>query len=144
MRGQTILSNVVATQDELHAPFSGIVPEVASRAHVERVTEVIERALTRAGTETATAISAIAVTHRPGLIGSLLVGLSAGKALAVAWPSGHTPASLGRMKPDCAVSSAADIRRSTFLGVITLAKKVTMFDVFAPAICRNTARLPGR
>ena len=85
VRGQTILSNVVATQDELHAPFSGIVPEVASRAHVERVTEVIERALTRAGTAAAAAISAIAVTHRPGLIGSLLVGLSAGKALAVAW-----------------------------------------------------------
>ncbi len=88
VRGQTILSNVVATQDELHAPFCGIVPEVASRAHVERVTEVIERALTRAGTGSITlpaALDAIAVTHRPGLIGSLLVGLSAGKALAVAW-----------------------------------------------------------
>ena len=86
VRGQTILSNVVATQDELHAPFSGIVPEVASRAHVERVTEVIERALTRAESVTLpAALDAIAVTHRPGLIGSLLVGLSAGKALAVAW-----------------------------------------------------------
>lgn len=81
--GWTLRSNVVATQTELHAPFGGVVPEIASRHHVERVTWVIEEALTQAGV-VLDQIEGIAVTNRPGLIGSLLVGVTAAKGLALA------------------------------------------------------------
>lgn len=78
-----LLSNEVATQYDLHEAFGGIVPEIASRAHAERVTVVIEKALRAAGVGLAD-LDAIAVTHRPGLIGSLMVGVAAAKALAFA------------------------------------------------------------
>ena len=71
-----IVSNVVASQAALHARFGGVVPEVASRRHLELVTPVISEAVDRH------AIEAVAVTNRPGLIGALLVGVSAAKALA--------------------------------------------------------------
>ncbi len=74
-----IASSVVASQDELHALYGGVVPEVASRRHLELIAPVIREAL--AGAD----IDAIAVTVRPGLIGALLVGVSAAKALAWAW-----------------------------------------------------------
>src|SRR5437762_14222761 len=76
-------SNVVATQAELHAVFGGVVPEIASRRHVELILRVIEEGLRRAdlGLDD---IDGIAVTNRPGLVGSLLVGVSAAKALAYA------------------------------------------------------------
>ncbi|MCX7805882.1 MAG: tRNA (adenosine(37)-N6)-threonylcarbamoyltransferase complex transferase subunit TsaD [Planctomycetota bacterium] len=82
--GKTILSSVVASQDDLHRPFGGVVPEVASRAHCERITAVVEEALRRAslGPEN---IGAVAVVSGPGLIGALLVGLSSAKSLALAW-----------------------------------------------------------
>ena len=70
-----IVSSVVASQDELHARFGGVVPEVASRRHLELIAPVIQEVLTDE-------IEAIAVTSRPGLIGALLVGVSAAKALA--------------------------------------------------------------
>jgi N6-L-threonylcarbamoyladenine synthase len=76
-----IRANVVATQAELHARFGGVVPEVASRRHLELVSPVIQQALADAGA-TLDDVSAVAVTTRPGLIGALLVGLSAAKALA--------------------------------------------------------------
>ncbi len=76
-----IRSSVVASQDELHARFGGVVPEVASRRHLELVTPVIEQALGDAGVGLAD-VDAVAVTARPGLIGALLVGVSAAKALA--------------------------------------------------------------
>src|ERR1041384_1993443 len=78
-----ILSNVVASQADLHAKWGGVVPEVASRKHVERVIPVIEEALESAGIKYAD-IDGIAVTNRPGLVGALLVGVSAAKALAFA------------------------------------------------------------
>jgi N6-L-threonylcarbamoyladenine synthase len=71
-----IVSNVVASQAELHARFGGVVPEVASRRHLELIVPVVEEALD--GHE----VEAVAVTSRPGLIGALLVGVSAAKALA--------------------------------------------------------------
>ncbi len=77
-----VLSNEVATQYDLHADFGGVVPEIASRAHAERITAVIERALERAGV-TKHQLDAIAVTNRPGLVGSLMVGTSAAKALSL-------------------------------------------------------------
>jgi len=70
-----ILASIVASQDELHARFGGVVPEVASRRHLELIAPVIEEVLTDE-------VEAIAVTSRPGLIGALLVGVSAAKALA--------------------------------------------------------------
>jgi N6-L-threonylcarbamoyladenine synthase len=76
-----IASNIVASQDSLHAPFGGVVPEVASRRHLELVMPVIEEALATAGAGLGD-VEAVAVTTRPGLIGALLVGVSAAKALA--------------------------------------------------------------
>jgi N6-L-threonylcarbamoyladenine synthase len=75
-----VVSDVVASQIALHAPYGGVVPELASRAHLANVVPVIEAALREAGgIET---IDAVAVTRGPGLVGALLIGMSAGKALA--------------------------------------------------------------
>lgn len=82
--GHEVLSNVVATQLELHARYGGVVPEIASRAHVEAVNPVIAEALKQSQT-TVDKITAIAVANEPGLIGSLLVGLMAAKTLAWMW-----------------------------------------------------------
>jgi tRNA N6-adenosine threonylcarbamoyltransferase len=76
-----MLSNVVASQADLHAQYGGVVPEVASRRHLELVTPVIREALGEAGT-TLDDLQKIAVTQGPGLIGALLVGLAAAKAIA--------------------------------------------------------------
>lgn len=80
-RNREVLGSVVATQEQLHARWRGVVPEVASRAHVERIIPVIDEAVARAGVSRAD-IEAVAVAVRPGLVGSLLVGLAAGKTLA--------------------------------------------------------------
>jgi tRNA N6-adenosine threonylcarbamoyltransferase len=79
--GGEICSNIVASQAELHAKYGGVVPEVASRRHLELVSPVIREALADAGA-TLDDVSTIAVTAGPGLIGALLVGVSAAKALA--------------------------------------------------------------
>src|SRR5689334_19321756 len=81
--GRVIRSSVVATQADLHARFGGVVPEIASRAHVELVGDVIEQALVEAGV-TLDDLDAVAAVHGPGLAGALLVGVSAGKAIALA------------------------------------------------------------
>ncbi|MGT2801065.1 tRNA (adenosine(37)-N6)-threonylcarbamoyltransferase complex transferase subunit TsaD [Streptococcus marmotae] len=80
-----LLSNVIASQIESHKRFGGVVPEVASRHHVEVITVCIEEALQEAGLE-ARDLTAVAVTYGPGLVGALLVGLSAAKAFA--WANG--------------------------------------------------------
>jgi N6-L-threonylcarbamoyladenine synthase len=80
--GRLTLSSVVASQVDRHARFGGVVPEIASRAHVELINEVIAEALVEGGTELG-AIDAVAACHGPGLAGALLVGVSAGKALAL-------------------------------------------------------------
>jgi N6-L-threonylcarbamoyladenine synthase len=80
-RNGAILANVVSSQAELHAEYGGVVPEVASRRHLELVTPVIREALHKAGAQLEH-VQRIAVTQGPGLIGALLVGLSAAKALA--------------------------------------------------------------
>jgi len=76
-----ILSNVISSQAELHARFGGVVPEVASRRHLELVVPVLREALAEADAELET-LDAVAVTQGPGLVGALLVGLSAAKAVA--------------------------------------------------------------
>ena len=79
--GREILSNVIASQAELHAPFGGVVPEIASRAHVEQMPLVVDKALRDAGIGVRD-LDAIAATRGPGLIGALLVGYATGKAMA--------------------------------------------------------------
>ncbi|MBO0482105.1 tRNA (adenosine(37)-N6)-threonylcarbamoyltransferase complex transferase subunit TsaD [Candidatus Enterococcus courvalinii] len=79
--GTKILSNIVASQINSHKRFGGVVPEVASRHHVEQITLCIDEALTEAKV-TVAELSAVAVTYGPGLVGSLLIGISAAKAFA--------------------------------------------------------------
>lgn len=79
--GEQVLSNIVASQHELHEEYRGVVPEIASRAHMEKILPVVQSALSHANL-TMDQIDAVAVGNRPGLIGSLIVGLSAAKALA--------------------------------------------------------------
>ncbi|HWC32391.1 MAG TPA: tRNA (adenosine(37)-N6)-threonylcarbamoyltransferase complex transferase subunit TsaD [Actinomycetota bacterium] len=81
--GLTLRSNVLSSQHEIHDRFGGVVPELASRAHVERLTPLIDVALSEAGT-TWRDVDAVAVTRGPGLSGALLVGLATAKAVALA------------------------------------------------------------
>jgi N6-L-threonylcarbamoyladenine synthase len=81
--GRRVRSSVVASQADLHARFGGVVPEIASRAHVELIDDVIEQALVEAGSSLGE-IDAVAAVHGPGLAGALLVGVSAAKAIALA------------------------------------------------------------
>ena len=81
--GREVLSNVINTQIALHKKFGGVVPEVASRRHIETIDAVIDEALEEANV-TFDDIDAIAVTYGPGLVGALLVGVSTAKALSFA------------------------------------------------------------
>ncbi|HLL25459.1 MAG TPA: tRNA (adenosine(37)-N6)-threonylcarbamoyltransferase complex transferase subunit TsaD [Kofleriaceae bacterium] len=83
--GTIVRSEVVASQNDVHAKYGGVVPELASRAHILNVVPVVQAALDRAGS-TLAEIDGIAVTHAPGLVGALLVGLQTAKALA--WVTG--------------------------------------------------------
>ena len=82
--GTDVLSSVVSSQVDLHARYGGVVPEIASRAHNELIIPVTARALVEAGVD-GSRIDAVAATTGPGLIGALLVGVSAAKALALTW-----------------------------------------------------------
>lgn len=81
---RNVLSSVVSSQIDLHARFGGVVPEIASRAHLDLIVPVVAQAMFEAGVE-AKDLGAIAVTAGPGLIGALLIGVSAAKALSLAW-----------------------------------------------------------
>lgn len=81
--GREVLSNVIYSQIALHTVYGGVVPEIASRKHIEKINQVIEQALAEAETALAD-ITAIAVTYGPGLVGALLVGVSAAKAISFA------------------------------------------------------------
>ena len=89
-RGTSVLSSVVSSQVDLHARYGGVVPEIASRAHVDLIVPVVAQAFVEAGLSEVPAdgepqIDAVAATYGPGLVGALLVGVSAAKALALAW-----------------------------------------------------------
>ena len=84
MGGNDVLSSIVSSQIEIHARFGGVVPEVASRAHMEALIPVMQSAITEAGI-LPSRIDAVAATAGPGLIGALLVGVSAAKSLALVW-----------------------------------------------------------
>ncbi|MGH8988784.1 MAG: tRNA (adenosine(37)-N6)-threonylcarbamoyltransferase complex transferase subunit TsaD [Acidimicrobiales bacterium] len=80
--GRVVRSSVVSSQVDLHARYGGVVPEIAGRAHVERLVPAVEEAMELAGLERP---DAVAATYGPGLVGSLLVGLSAAKGFAMSW-----------------------------------------------------------
>ncbi len=82
--GREILSNIVSSQDHVHGPYGGVVPELASRQHLENILPIIDAALSNAGVKVQD-LGGIAVTYGPGLVGSLLVGLSLAKGLAFRW-----------------------------------------------------------
>ncbi|MBQ8039771.1 MAG: tRNA (adenosine(37)-N6)-threonylcarbamoyltransferase complex transferase subunit TsaD, partial [Lachnospiraceae bacterium] len=81
--GREILSNIISSQIDLHTLYGGVVPEIASRKHIEKINQVIKEALKEADV-TLDNIDAIAVTYGPGLVGALLVGVSAAKAISFA------------------------------------------------------------
>ena len=81
--GRTVLSNVISSQIALHTLYGGVVPEIASRKHMEQINQVIEMALSEAEV-TLDDITAIGVTYGPGLVGALLVGVAEAKAIAFA------------------------------------------------------------
>ncbi len=93
--GRTVLSNLVASQIDVHREFGGVVPEIASRQHTKIIYQLVEAALHDAGLERGPdgvpAIDAVAATRGPGLLGSLLVGLGFAKALAYAWKKPFVP-----------------------------------------------------
>ena len=82
--GRTVLSNVISSQIEIHKEFGGVVPEVASRKHIENINDVVAEALINANVEPKD-IDAVAVTYGPGLVGALLVGINFAKGLSYAW-----------------------------------------------------------
>ena len=86
--GCRIVANQVASQIPVHAPFGGVVPEIASRQHVKTLAPLVRRVLSNAGE---VSVTAIAATHGPGLMGSLLVGVNFAKALAFAWNVPYVP-----------------------------------------------------
>ena len=81
--GRTVLSNVISSQIDLHTLYGGVVPEIASRKHIEKINQVIEEALKKAGV-TLDDLDAVGVTYGPGLVGALLVGVAEAKAIAYA------------------------------------------------------------
>ena len=81
--GREVMSNVISSQIALHTLYGGVVPEIASRKHIEKINQVIEEALSEAGARLSD-MDAIAVTYGPGLVGALLVGVSAAKAISFA------------------------------------------------------------
>ncbi len=105
-----VRSNVIASQHDLHAAFGGVVPEIASRAHAERMTWIIDRALSDANA-TMGDIDLIAVTNRPGLIGSLMVGVAAAKSLA--WVHDIPILGVHHIEAHC-VSAMADVPTLSF------------------------------
>ena len=103
--GSTILSNVLASQEDIHSVFGGIVPELACRRHINVIDLIVNKALVEASIQPSD-LSAIAVTHGPGLMGALLVGLSFAKAMAYRWnldllPTNHLAGHLSacRLEP---------------------------------------------
>ena len=81
--GREVLSNIISSQIDLHTLYGGVVPEIASRKHIENIDGVIAQALAEAGM-TLAEMDAIGVTYGPGLVGALLVGLAEAKAIAYA------------------------------------------------------------
>lgn len=83
VNGRRVLSNIISSQIDIHKLYGGVVPEIASRKHIERINQVIQEALSEAD-RTLDDMDAVCVTYGPGLVGALLVGVGAAKALSYA------------------------------------------------------------
>ncbi|MCL5122962.1 MAG: tRNA (adenosine(37)-N6)-threonylcarbamoyltransferase complex transferase subunit TsaD, partial [Deltaproteobacteria bacterium] len=128
--GTKILSNVVVSQIDVHKEFGGVVPELASRKHIEAISIVVTKALKDAGVEFCD-VDAIAVTRGPGLVGSLLVGIGAAKGLALALK-----------KPICGVNHLHghlfsawlenDRMEFPFVGLVVSGGHTSLFEVSSP------------
>ncbi len=138
--GTRVYSNIIATQHDLHRRYAGVVPEIASRAHLERILPVVREALQDAGA-CLEDLDAIAVGNRPGLIGSLLVGTSAAKALA--WSLG-----LGLIGVDhivahlhaCYLDADPDTPGQEALGLVVSGGHTSLLHVHGPLEVRVLGR----
>lgn len=125
-----ILSNTVATQIATHALYGGVVPEIASRAHIEAITPVVREAVEVAGIELSQ-LDAVAVTYSPGLIGSLLVGLSFAKSLA--YDLGLPLIPIDHIKAHTAAAYFVDEElKSPFLSLVVSGGHTSIYDVSEP------------
>jgi N6-L-threonylcarbamoyladenine synthase len=129
--GRRILSSVVASQDALHAPYGGIVPEIASRRHLEVIVPVVDTALADAKT-TVAEVDAIAVTRGPGLIGSLLVGCSMAKALAYAHRRPLVPVNHLEGHVYAAFLSGDELPAYPFLALVVSGGHTALYHAKAP------------
>jgi N6-L-threonylcarbamoyladenine synthase len=128
VRGREVLANVVASQTALHAKFGGVLPEQASREHLNVIDAVLEEALEKANVKLSE-IDVVAATHGPGLVGALLVGLSYGKALA--WSLGKPFVPVHHLEGHIASSLAAGDVKPPFLCLIASGGHTALFDVKA-------------
>ena len=108
--GRTVLSDAILSQADMHALYGGVVPEIASRKHVEAIAGLTDQALSDAGL-TKSDVDAVAVTYAPGLIGAVLVGLSFAKSMAYGWgcldPGAPCPGPHRRQLPGLSGAGAA-------------------------------------
>ncbi len=125
-RGSRVLANVVRSQTALHARYGGVMPELASREHLEVIDEVLEAALDQAGA-TLTEVDAVAATRGPGLVGALLVGLNYGKALA--WGLGVPFVPVHHLEGH--LSAAGDVL-PPFVALLASGGHTSLFAVRAP------------
>jgi N6-L-threonylcarbamoyladenine synthase len=126
--GRVIEGQHVSSQNRIHAPFGGVVPELASRDHLVQVLPVVERALAAAGRSVAD-IDGVAVTHAPGLLGSLLVGIQAAKGIA--WGAGLPLIGVNHLEGHlcaCFLETAAP-PALPFLGLIVSGGHTTLYEV---------------
>ncbi len=135
--GRRILSNLVATQIDLHRKFGGVVPEVASREHLRVLAPLLEEAMKKADASRET-IDAVAFTRGPGLIGALLVGTSFGKALAYGW--GIPPIGVNHLKAHLyAPLLEGGVFEFPLVGLIVSGGHTLLVEAFSP----ENARIVG-
>lgn len=125
--GRERLSDVIFSQVEIHREWGGVVPELASRSHIQRVMPVVDEALAKAGVELSD-IDLFAVTSGPGLIGALLVGVQAGKALA--WATGKPVVGVNHLEGHLwAIRLAEDAPEPPFLGLVVSGGHTSLYVV---------------
>ena len=129
---RTILSNVVASQVETHALYGGVVPEIASRAHIEAISPCVEKAISDAGI-TLSDIEAVGVTYSPGLIGCLLVGVNFAKALAFSLGVPLIPVDHIRSHTAAAYFTDAELH-APFLSLVVSGGHTSLYSVPEPAV----------
>lgn len=136
--GRDVRANIIASQHDLHRKFGGVVPEIASRAHLERILPVIDEAAEAAGV-TLDQVDAVAVGNRPGLIGSLLVGVSAAKALA--WALGRPLIGVDHVQAHL-YAAALDVQPIEYpaLGLVVSGGHTNLYAVHGPLRMQRLGR----